>query len=66
MLCQRGASDPQAYVVSQLKRRQVEIHENHLSPEKLKEFQAAKETEVRNFLFSGCFEAVQGRVRQRS
>ena len=49
-------ANPEAYVVSQIKRRQVEIHEKHLSPEELKEFKVAKGTEVRNFLSSGCFE----------
>ena len=61
----RSLANPEAYVVSQMKRRQVDS-KKHLSPEELKEFHAAKGPEVRHLLSSGCFEAVQGRVPEES
>ena len=50
--------NPEAYVVSQLKRRQVEVHERHLSPEERAQFREAKMKEVRSFISAQCFEMV--------
>ena len=47
--------NPEAYVASALKKRQVEVSERKLSPEEAKKFTQAKATEVRNFVSSQCF-----------
>ena len=50
--------DPEAFVVSQLKRKQVEVHERYMSPEERAQFKEAKMKEVRSFIRAQCFELV--------
>ena len=50
--------DPEAYMVSQMKRRQVEVREKYLSAEEKEEFRAAKAKEVRSYIRAQCFELV--------
>ena len=52
----RFINNPEAYVCTQLKKRQVEVREKQLTPDEAIQFHKAKETEVRNFVASGCFE----------
>ena len=52
---QRFINNPEAYVCTQLKRKQVEVREKQLTPSEALEFHKAKETEVKNFIASGCF-----------
>ena len=49
-------NNPEAYVCTQLKRKQVEVREKQLTPSEALEFHKAKETELKNFIASGCFE----------
>ena len=53
-------NNPEAYVCTQLKRKQVEVREKQLTPSEALEFHKAKETEVKNFIASGCFELAKG------
>ena len=48
--------NPEAYMVSQMKRKQVEVREKYLSPEEKEQFRQAKAKEVRSFLRAQCFE----------
>ena len=48
-------NNPEAYVCTQLKRKQVEVREKQLTPSEALEFHKAKETEVQNFIAPGCF-----------
>ena len=50
--------NPEAFVVSQLKRKQVEVHERNLSPQERAQFREAKMKEVRSFISAQCFELV--------
>ena len=50
--------DPEAYMVSQMKKRQVEVRERNLSPEEKAQFREAKMKDVRSFLRAQCFEVV--------
>ena len=52
-------NNPESYLCTQLKRRQVEVQEKQLPPSEALEFHKAKETEVRNFIASGCFEVAK-------
>ena len=47
--------NPEAYIASKLKRRQVEVKEKPLTAEELIKFQQAKSNEVKNFISSECF-----------
>ena len=49
-------ANPEAYVCSQLRRRQVEVNERRLTPEEAMRFNKAKDTEVRNFIAAECFQ----------
>ena len=51
-------ADPEAFVVAQMKRRQVEVKERFLSPEEREQFRQAKTKEVRSFIRAQCFELV--------
>ena len=59
---QRGwdhfCKNPQAYLVSMLKRRAVEVSEKRLSAEDRQKFAEAKQKEVRNFISANAFEAL--------
>ena len=50
--------DPIAYVVSKLKKKQVEVKEHALTPAERSEFQKSKDKEVRNFIRESCLEAL--------
>lgn len=63
---QKFMENPQAYMASQIKRRQVEVKERHLTPEEANQFAKAKDTEVRNFLAAECFQKVQDRTPPES
>ena len=52
--------NPTAYSCQKLKRKQVEVHEKNFTAKERQEFEAAKSTEVRNFLAVECFKAWQG------
>ena len=54
----RFYQDPEAFVVSQMKRKQVEVRERFLSPEEKEQFKAAKSKEVRSYIRAQCFETV--------
>ena len=58
--------NPEAYMVNQLKRRQVEVREKTLTKEEALQFHAAKQTEVRNFLASQCFKTLGEHVPDES
>ena len=51
---------PEAFVAQKLKKRQVEVHEKHLTQEEALQFCKAKDTEVRNFIASECFQLASG------
>ena len=53
---QKFLADPEAYMVSQMKRKQVEVRERFLSPEEREQFRQAKTKEVRSYLRAQCFE----------
>lgn len=58
--------NPETFVATQLKKRQVEVHERTLTPSEAQQFQKAKEIEVRNFVKSGCFEIARERGFEES
>ena len=51
----RFLNNAEAYVCSQMRRKQVEVQERRLKPEELKKFCGAKEKEVRNYVSAECF-----------
>ena len=53
-------ANPAAFFCQKLKRKQVEVCERRLTPEQKKEFDSAKDSEVRNFVASECFKAWKG------
>ena len=55
----RFARDPEAFMVTQLRKQQVEVRERNLSPEEAMKFAKAKNKEVRNFISSECFRLVE-------
>ena len=55
---QKFMKDPEAYVVSQMKRRQIEVRERNLNPGERAQFREAKMKEVRSFVRAQCFEVV--------
>ncbi|CAE7028497.1 RE1 [Symbiodinium sp. CCMP2592] len=55
---ERFCKDAQAYLVSMLKRRAVEVSEKRLSAEDREKFAAAKDKEVKNFISAQAFEAL--------
>lgn len=50
--------DPVAFVVNQLKRKQVEVKEKSLTASQRQEFAESKDKEVRNFIRESCLEAL--------
>ena len=56
------AANPEAYICSMMKRKQLEVNEKKLSKEEMLEFITAKQKEVRNFVASECFEAARKQV----
>ena len=52
----RFLNNPEAYISSMMRRKQVEVQEKSLKKEDLLKFQEAKGTEVRNFISAECFE----------
>lgn len=55
-------ADPEAYMASQLKRRQVEVREKTLTRDEALQFHKAKGTEVRNFIAAQCFKHLSDHV----
>ena len=55
---EKFCQNAQAYLVSMLKRRAVEVSEKRLSAEDRAKFAAAKDKEVRNFISANAFEAL--------
>ena len=53
------SENPQAYMTSQLKRRQVEVREKTLTREEALRFHEAKQKEVRNFIAAECFRVLE-------
>ena len=53
-------ANPAAFFCQKLKRKQVEVCERRLTEEQRKEFESAKDSEVRNFVASECFKAWKG------
>ena len=51
---------PEAFIAQKLKKRQVEVHEKNLTQEEALQFSRAKDTEVRNFIASECFQLASG------
>ena len=51
-------NNPEAYVVSQLRRQAVEVNERKLTKGELEQFNAAKQKEVRSYTQSQCFKLV--------
>ena len=58
----RFIHNAEAYVCSQMRRKQVEVSEKRMKPEELKKFQGAKEKEVKNYIAAECFEVARGKV----
>ena len=56
------AANPEAYVCSMMKRKQVEVNEKKLSKDDVMAFMQAKQKEVRNFVASECFEVARKHV----
>ena len=50
--------DPEAFVVSMMKRKQVEVRERFLKRDEKEQFAAAKAKEVRSYIRAQCFESV--------
>ena len=55
-------ANPEAYVCSQLRRRQVEVIERKLTREEALKFAKAKDTEVRNFIAAECFQLAKDKI----
>ena len=55
---QRYCANPEAFVVSQLKRSHVEVRERTLTDQEILEFDEAKGKEVRNYIQSHCFKVL--------
>ena len=50
----RFEANPEAYVVSQTRKKQVEVQERKLSAEEANRFSEAKQIEVKNFIAAEC------------
>ena len=59
------AANPEAYVCSMMKRKQIEVNEKKLSKEDVMAFMQAKQKEVRNFVASECFEVARKHVDEQ-
>ena len=55
---QKFLRDPEAYIVAQMKRKQVEVHERYLTEGEREQFREAKLKEVRSYIRAQCFEMV--------
>lgn len=55
---QRFIDNPEAFVVSQLRRKAVEVQERKLTRAEVEQFDQAKQKEIRSFLQSQCFKVV--------
>ena len=62
----RFEANPEAFVVNQMKKKQVEVQERKLSEEEAKRFSEAKSTEVKNFIAAECFKQLEGKVPDES
>ena len=61
---QKLLANPEAYVCSQLRKRQIEVNEKKLTKEEAMKFAGAKDKEVRNFVASESFEAARKQVAE--
>ena len=55
---QKFIKDPEAYVVSQLRKKAVEVNEKRLTREEVEQFNLAKQKEVKSYIQSQCFKLV--------
>ena len=62
----RFFDQPEAYVVSQLKKDTVEVKERFLTDFELEQFRAAKDKEVRSYIQSHCFKILPPEFQDRS
>lgn len=60
---ERILPDLHSFMVGNLKRKAVEVHEKHLSPEELEQFKSAKAVEVTNFISAKAFEALPSHLK---
>ena len=58
--------DPAPYVVSQMRRRAVEIQERRLTDQKLAQFRAAKDKEIKSHIKSQRFKILPPEMRDRA
>ena len=56
-----AANNPEAYICSIMRKKQLEVNEKKLTKEEVLQFIQAKQKEVRNFVASECFEAEAAR-----
>eukprot|EP00435_Cladocopium_sp_Y103_P060542 s1303_g22.t1 len=63
---QKFMNNPEAYVVSQLKKSTTEVKERFLTDQELLEFRAAKDKEVRSYIQSHCFKVLPPELQDRS
>ena len=62
---QRFLEDSEAYVVSQLRRKSVEVSERNLQPDERMAFKEAKAKEIRGFIQSHCFKVLSPEQQAR-
>eukprot|EP00435_Cladocopium_sp_Y103_P051539 s2061_g16.t1 len=60
---EKALRDLKAYFTGAMKRRAAEVSERHMTPEELKQFAAAKDVEVNNFIAARAFEALPNHLR---
>ena len=60
---QRAVANLEAYFLNNLKRRSIEVSEKRLTPDEYRQFQEAKQKEVKNFIAARAFEALPPEVR---
>lgn len=61
---QKFLESPEAYVVSQMRRKAVEVSERNLTDEELEQFKQAKDKEVRSYIQSHCFKLLPPNQQQ--
>ena len=54
-------NNPEAYIATQMKKKQMEVQERRLTPDEAEAVRKAKQKEVRNFIASKCFEGASDR-----
>eukprot|EP00435_Cladocopium_sp_Y103_P059364 s526_g21.t1 len=59
----RAIENLEAFFVNSLKRRNVEVSEKRMTPDEYRQFQEAKQKEVKNFIAARAFEALPAEMR---